>query len=260
MQTDFLITSIERVIFVGKDEYPEQESVYRHELKSQELIFNFSGRSTVHFNGKILQNEENTIRYLPKGGNREYTVSRQVRGECIDIFFQTDRPVATEAFVAKCRQSDAVGLLFKKVFSLWVAKGEGYYFECMSLLYKIFAQLSKQNYIPEEQYQAIKPAIDYIQAHFLENNFTVEELAALCGISDSYLKKLFHKKFGMPTSKYIISLRIHYACDLLQTEHYTTSKVAELCGYSDIYFFSRQFKRYMGISPTQFVKKYRSSK
>ena len=91
-------------------------------------------------------------------------------------------------------------------------------------------------------------------------NQGLEDLAALCGISDSYLKKLFHKKFGMPTSKYIISLRIHYACDLLQTEHYTTSKVAELCGYSDIYFFSRQFKRYMGISPTQFVKKYRSSK
>ena len=255
MQPDFLITSIHRVIFVGKDEYQEQETVFHHELKSHELIFNLSGQSTVYFNGKVLHNEENTVRYLPKGENREYIVCRKIPGECIDIFFDTDRPVAAEAFVAKCHQSDAVALLFKKLFSLWVAKGEGYYFECMGLLYKIFAQLEKQNYIPEQQYRAIKPAIDHIEAHFLDSKFSVEELASLCGISESYLKKLFHKKFGMPPSKYIISLRIHYACDLLQTEHYTVSKVAELCGYGDIYFFSRQFKAYMGISPTEFVKK-----
>ena len=260
MQPDFLITSIKRVIFVGKNEYQEMDTVFRQPLKSHELIFNFSGQSTVYFNGKVLHVEENTIRFLPKGENREYIVSRKIRGDCIDVFFDTDRPVAAEAFVTGCQQSEAVGHLFKKIFSLWVAKGEGYYFECMSLLYKIFAQISRENYIPDGQYRAIKPAIDHIETYFRDEKLSVEGLAQLCGISDSYLKKLFIRKFGMPPSKYVISLRIHYACDLLQTGFYSVARVAELCGYRDIYFFSRQFKKYMGVSPSEFAKKYRSSK
>ena len=85
-------------------------------------------------------------------------------------------------------------------------------------------------------------------------------LAERSGINPSYLKKLFIKKFGMPPSKYIINLKINYACDLLQSGLYRISQVAELCGYADLYFFSRQFKDYMGISPSAFIENYKSSK
>ena len=141
-----------------------------------------------------------------------------------------------------------------------MAKDEGYYFECISLLYGIFAELQKQNYIPENQYRAIQPAIAYIHEHFRDGKIAVDTLAACCGISPSYLKKLFIKKFGMPPLKYSISLKINYACDLLQSGLYSIRQVAEHCGYTDIYFFSRQFKEYMGISPSAFIEKYKSSK
>jgi AraC-like DNA-binding protein len=73
-------------------------------------------------------------------------------------------------------------------------------------------------------------------------------------------KKAVYKKFGMPPSKYIINLKINYACDLLQTGLYNITQIAEIRGYSDIYFFSRQIKEYRGISPTAFIEKYKSSK
>ena len=214
----------------------------------------------MRFNGKVMETEAGTIRFLPKGENREYTVCRKEKGECIDVFFDTDRPISEEAFVFQCTKSDGIGSLFKKLFSVWVVKGEGYYYECISLLYKIFAELQKQNYIPERQYQAMRPAIQHIEEHFLENKISVETLAALCGISPSYLKKLFIKKFGVPPTKYIIGLKINYACDLLQSGLYNVTQIADMCGYTDIYFFSRQFKEYMGISPSAFADKYKSSK
>ncbi|MBQ7090736.1 MAG: helix-turn-helix transcriptional regulator [Clostridia bacterium] len=260
MNRDFIITGIRRVVFVGEQEYTERVSAFSKDLPANELIFHLSGRATVRFNGQVLETEPNTVRFLPAGKNTEYVVERHEEGACFDICFYADRPISTEAFVMKCAKSEAIAALFKKAFSVWVAKGEGYYFECISLLYKIFAELQKQSYLPETQYRAIKPAIDYINEHFLEERISVTMLAERSGISPSYLKKLFIKKFGMPPSKYIINLKINYACDLLQSGLYRISQVAELCGYADLYFFSRQFKDYMGISPSAFIENYKSSK
>ena len=83
---------------------------------------------------------------------------------------------------------------------------------------------------------------------------------AICGISESALKKLFIKKFGVPPVRYIIQLKINYSCDLLRSGLYSVSRVSQICGYGNVYFFSRQFKENMGISPSEFIKKYKSSK
>lgn len=260
MNKNFIITRIERVILVGENEYHEKTTSFNQPLHSNELILHLSGKLNVKFNGKTMCCEEGTLRFLPKGENREYVVDREEIGACIDVFFDTDIPISNEAFIIKIKNHAVAENLFKKIFSVWVAKNDGYYFECIGLLYKIFAEIEKQNYIPETQYNAIKPSLNFINANFLNCKLSIPDMAALCGISESYYKKLFIKKFGVPPSKYIIGLKINYACDLLLSRLYTITRVAELCGYNNPHFFSRQFKEYMGISPTDFVNKYKSSK
>lgn len=261
MDDRFTVTDIKRVILVGKDEYREAViSFMNNKACSNELIFHLSGESTVFFNGKQLDVTKDCIRFLPQGEIHEYIVKRKERGECIDIFFDTDVPITNEAFVLKVKQSEKIKNLFKRIFVVWVAKDAGYYFECISIIYKIFAELQKKNYIPEKQYLSIRPAIEYIEKHFLDKKITADELTSCCTISYPYIKKLFIKNFGMPPIKYSIQLKINYACDLLRSDLYTITQISEICGYSDIYFFSRQFKVYMGISPTAFIEKYKSSK
>ncbi len=260
MKQDFIITGINRVILVGKNEYPQNRIVFNNSALSSELIYHFDGKSTVYFNGKVLETEENTIRFLPKGEVREYIVDKHIRGECIDIFFDTDIPLSDEAFVIKITGNPTIANLFKKLFAVWISKNDGYYFECISLLYKIFAEMQKKNYIPQNQYDLIKPAIEYVEENFLANKISVPFLTDLCGISEAYLKKLFIKKFGMSPIKYIIRLKINHACDLLRSKRYSVTQVSEICGYDNVYFFSRQFKEYVGTSPSVFVEKYISSK
>ena len=260
MNNKFAIIDIKRVILVGKAEYRETVTTFTNKTCSNELIFHLSGESTVFFNGKQLNVTKDSIRFLPQGEIHEYIVKRKERGECIDIFFDTDVAITNEAFVLKLNQNEKIKSLFKKIFSVWVGKKDGYYFECVSIIYKIFAELQKKNYIPESQFNSIKPAIDYIEKHFLDKKITAEELTLCCTISYPYIKKLFVKKFGVPPIKYSIQLKINYACDLLKSKLYTISQISEICGYNDIYFFSRQFKEYMGLSPTDFINKYKSSK
>ena len=75
-----------------------------------------------------------------------------------------------------------------------------------------------------------------------------------------YIKKLFDLKFNISPKKYILSLKMNYACDLLRHGEYSISQIAEMCGYNDLYTFSHQFKITLGISPSAFIKKYKSSK
>lgn len=260
MNTDFIITSIHRIILVDKDEYPEKKTVFKHALSHNELIFHFSGEADVHFNGKILNTKENTVRFLPKGDTEEYTIDRITHGECIMVAFDTDADISNEAFVTEPKNASVIGNMFKKIFSVWVAKNEGYYFECMALLYEIFSELQKSNYIPHNQYMMIKPALKYIEENFHKEKISVPSLAEMCGISESYLKKLFIKKLGISPSKYIIQLRINLACDLLRTKNYTVGEISDICRYDNLYYFSRQFKEQTGITPTEFKNKYKSSK
>ena len=77
MNNNFIVKKINRVILVGKNEYQQKNTIFTHNLKSNELILHISGKAQVKFNGKILNCESGTIRFLPKGENKEYIVERE---------------------------------------------------------------------------------------------------------------------------------------------------------------------------------------
>ena len=260
MENNFIITGIDRVIMVGPNEYKSLYTSFSNNLKYNELIFHFSGQSTVYFDNLVLETNPNTIRFLPEGSFSRYDVLRREHGECIFVAFSADRPISDKAFVISSLRKESIGNLFKKMFSVWIGKGDGYYFETISILYKIFAEIQKERYTPAAHYLKIKPAADFIHDRFLKEELSVSALSNMCGIKESYFKRLFKEKYGMPPKKYIIQLKINHACELLRLKEYSVTEIAEICNFSDIYFFSRQFKEYVGITPTQFAEKYKSSK
>lgn len=260
MKNEFIVTGITRIVLVGREEYSARKTAFSRVLTSHELIFHFSGRATVLFGGERLETAPGCVRFLPQGETTRYEVDRRECGECIDIFFRTDRPPADTAFVTSPAQKEKVGALFKKIFACWAGRGEGYYFDCMALLYEIFAELQKKTYLPSSRYGRIEPAVEAIHNDFLRRDFTQAELCALCGISPTYFRRLFKDKFGVSVKQYVLQRRLNHACDLLRLGRYTVTEVAEQCNFPDVYRFSARFKKSMGVTPTQFQRKYKSSK
>lgn len=255
MINDFFITEIDKVVLFRKQKSAEQ---YSSTLTFNELVFDFSGEYTVYFGDAILNVLPNTIRFFPYGTVSKYEIKRAKLGECIDIFFSSDKPISNVAFTINASNNEYIGSLFKKLFSVWTNKNEGYYFESMSLLYKILSNIQRSNYLPTEQYLKILPAIDEIERSFLTASLTNGYLASICGISESCLKRLFKKKFGLSVKKYIIQKKINYACELIMIHRYSINQIAEMCNFSDVYYFSKQFKSQMGISPTEYNKRYKN--
>ncbi len=261
MEQNFIITKIYNVIYVGKQEYPEPYTKFGSDLSRQELIYHCAGEdATVYFGDQVLKTSSETIRYLPKGKVSRYELARTGWGDCFVIYFDTDIPVDTKAFVQKATNNRKIAELFQKIFTVWIRKDDNYRMEAFALLYKIFAELQRQNYLPEQQYQRIAPAVDHVHTHFLDEKLNCEQLAALCAISPTYFKRLFTKRFHLPPGQYILRLKIHCACDLLQQEQFSVGQVALLSGFENVYYFSRVFKSQMHLTPTEFRQKYRSSK
>jgi AraC-like DNA-binding protein len=260
MNKDCAITKIYSVLLFKASMAEEHFSSFRASLKYNELILHLTGNITVDFNDKTFPCPKGTLRYLPKGEHKTYAVTRHEPADCIDIFFDTDIPFFEEAFCINVQNNVSIQALFNKAVSVWLTKNEGYYHKCLSIIYEIFAELEKQRYMPENKFKVIEPAVEFINENFSKDKISVEHLAEISGISQSYLKKLFLKRFGVTPIKYIIQLKLNYTADLLKTGMYTVSQVSEVCGYNNVYFFSRQFKQQFGVSPSQFAEKFISLK
>jgi AraC-like DNA-binding protein len=97
--------------------------------------------------------------------------------------------------------------------------------------------------------------IEYMQGH-LDEPLRLEDFAREADLSVSHFSDLFRAQTGQSPMAYFIHLRVRLACRLLDLSDKPIKVVAIETGYRDPYYFSRVFKKAMGISP----EKYRAIK
>lgn len=102
----------------------------------------------------------------------------------------------------------------------------------------------------------IQQILDYIEHNFKEQ-LTLQKVAEEFHISYSYLSTYFSHNLGIGFSEYLNKIRIEYAKEMLLTSDISISEICTQAGYLDQSYFSRVFKKHMGMSPTVYrrVKK-----
>lgn len=98
----------------------------------------------------------------------------------------------------------------------------------------------------------VNRVIDYMSRHYTET-ITLDALARSCGISVSYLGKIFKSATGHTPMQYLLAMRLQKAKQLL-ADGASVSGAAAQTGFSDIYYFSRTFKAHEGIPPSLYGK------
>lgn len=88
--------------------------------------------------------------------------------------------------------------------------------------------------------------------------YGVREAATHLHISQTYLIRLFHRELGQTPSAYLKRKRVERARALLSDGDLPMQCVAQLCGYANAYYFSTDFKKQTGYSPTAFRKLWRA--
>ena len=80
----------------------------------------------------------------------------------------------------------------------------------------------------------------------------IPDLARMENLSHSRYITLFREQTGLSPTAYLISLRLRIACELLKTTDLTIQQISLSVGYSDAHFFSKLFKKHVGLSPKQY--------
>ena len=95
------------------------------------------------------------------------------------------------------------------------------------------------------------PAMNFITENFRQP-ITLEQCAATLNLSVGRFAHLFTEHYGISPYRFILSMRMDEATELLLDSTLSISKVAEQSGFSDPCYFSRLFRKYTGRTPNEY--------
>lgn len=98
-------------------------------------------------------------------------------------------------------------------------------------------------------------AVEYIRQN-AGNHITVQMLASFCHCSESYLSRIFKRRTGLNINVYINKVRMELAKNHLLLSKENIAEIAANVGFSDPNYFSRVFTQIIGISPTEFRRRF----
>lgn len=124
--------------------------------------------------------------------------------------------------------------------------------ECVGMLLLNHAEKRVPN-MPDLGKQQLFRARDYLHDQYAQS-VSLEDIAAIAGLSRFHFLKVFSAQFGLPPHMYQISLRIERSLPLLR-QGMSPPQIAETLGFYDQSHFIRHFKRTMGVTPGNYQGK-----
>ncbi len=203
-----------------------------------------------------IETGENEIIYMPKGSN--YTVETPnftPDAGCYAINFDVENDLDIPPFKISPKNPNETLLAFRSAENAWRTKFPGYFEKASEKLYRIIGQMKAEmtaEYMPNEKTALIAPAVSYINENYTSEAISISHLSELCGVSEVYFRKIFKNVYGSSPLKYINSLKLSRARDLIHSGLYSVKDAAFMSGFFDDSYFSREFKKEFGVSPKDF--------
>jgi AraC-like DNA-binding protein len=187
---------------------------------------------------------------------------------CFDTSLIMDKSLCEELLsgditISEYHHSDADGTLeISKLFdSLFFAvsdNSEELFLESVAYISMIFVNLRKAGLLLSKKSKSkknnfVRIVQDYLSLHYNEQ-ITSQDIAKELFYNQSYFCRLFRENYGISFLDYLTLYRISNAKLLLSSEKVRISDVAEQVGFLDASYFSRCFKKIVGISPVEYQK------
>ncbi|MFC0274832.1 AraC family transcriptional regulator [Metabacillus herbersteinensis] len=212
----------------------------QHSIKSGDVFFLFANHTHSYYTS---QQELLEMFWIAFDG-------RQARPMLSKLGITEESTCVHEILTTKIRKTtEDLIILFKEY-------DENKQFKKISLIYELFdnlyEEISKKNIPkPKKKNDWIQNGIDYIEMYYSEG-ITVADIAEYVGINRTHFSNMFTKRVGTSPYSYLQRKIMNRAVELLSTTQNSITEIALSLCFSDVYSFSRSFKNYYGMSPTDF--------
>lgn len=219
--------------------------------KTHGFIFRRTGFAEYFIDGKSFTVNEGYAVFIPKGTAYEY---RGYGGLYTSINFEAsfENPSFAIYNVENFHDVNYIKESFSELFKFGTLADKS---KCLSIFYDFLSyvlRLENMTEAEKSKHALIEPAIEYLKNHIYDCSFEIEKLHKLCGISDTYFRKIFASRFGMNPKEYVLRERITHAKSILESGDYDSiSEIALSVGYNDALYFSKAFKKFYGFSPSK---------
>ncbi|MCL2043137.1 MAG: AraC family transcriptional regulator [Treponema sp.] len=102
--------------------------------------------------------------------------------------------------------------------------------------------------------EAVQKALQYVLNH-IEERIMLQDVADFANISPGYLSTLFKREFNQSLMDFINQTKIDTACELLRKNTLRINEIAHTLGYENAFYFSRLFRQYTGLKPSEYRAK-----
>ncbi|TVP51320.1 MAG: AraC family transcriptional regulator [Mongoliibacter sp.] len=85
-----------------------------------------------------------------------------------------------------------------------------------------------------------------------QNPISLKEVADVANLSKEAFCRFFKERTGKTFTEFLIQVRMHQACQLLQESEWSISQIAYHCGFQNLSYFNRAFKKTQGETPKEF--------
>lgn len=219
------------------------------------LHYVFSGKGTLHMNGKDIPIFKGQMFLIPPNVQAQYTADdTDPWFYCFVNFFTSYNVFPERTYVFR---DERFGDIFTNILHM-TKKDRTHPFEITAELYHLLFLVSEHSRSSVEQQQYVSRATTYIH-EFYNRQLRIADIAKHLGLDRSYLYSLFLKHLGISPKEYLTRHRLNIASSLLSSDTHIKN-VAFACGYSDVYSFSKAFKKQFGCSPSSYIKQKNESK
>lgn len=155
--------------------------------------------------------------------------------------FSTDLYQLVKNLECECRRPDRLDLLMDSL-EIQIA----------ALLLREYKTNMNKPFAPfEDDGSYIRRAIEFMRENF-SSNLYLEDICREIHVSRYHFIRTFMKETGLTPHRYLLTLRVQKAKELLATKKYSVMETAGLCGFESVSHFSTTFRKATGYSPTDF--------
>ncbi len=222
------------------------------------FIFKIKGYAEFTFPDRKIRVNEGEMIFLPQGSVYEATTYSHGENLYTSINFCADMENPSVS-VYPFENFPAANYICRNFSEHWKFGTFSDKCKCLSVFYDFVSYISRIEHSSSEderKFRLIEPAVEYLKKHIYDSSFKINKLHRLCGISDTYFRKIFEAEFNMTPQEYVVTGRISHAKSIIESGDFESIKeVSELVGYNDPLYFSKAFRKIYGISPSNVNKR-----